>query len=477
MASPSILLAHTGQRVIRQRRMNTLGIFLPLIFAATLVSRALLPVFSLSSFLLFSPVLLLCLFMAVALWQAKTSIGQETVATLIDEKTDSQERFLTLATVPSTQPPSPFFTLLQRQAEEKTATFRPERAVPFKLERNVLISIVGSGLCILALLFFPIIPTVVPHASVSQSEIQQKDVEKLEEIARTLIRKGATTQERATGAQLLALAEQLKDPALSLEEKRHLIEEAQQRINLPLPQLLPFDLKLFASKSKNGKGEGNENDQSQSEGKSFAKSSQNPDQVKKSPSDASGNEPQPGSQKDGQKKEQPKSQEAGGGIKFNLPQPQSGEKRERPDQESPGQQQKSSQEQSPNNQAPGTDPNRPGGQDGPNQDPEKKGQTPQPQQPGQEEKGKGSTIGGGKGERFLQPGEQPGGFLTKDARFVKVRIPVDTEPQGRGDTLTENYDRMQPRTPYSNAPLKEVPPDQVQPKQPIPLEYRAILQK
>jgi hypothetical protein len=58
---------------------------------------------------------------------------------------------------------------------------------------------------------------------------------------------------------------------------------------------------------------------------------------------------------------------------------------------------------------------------------------------------------------------------------VKVRIPMGNEPQGRGDTLADNYDPAQPKTPYSNAPLKDAPPDAVQPTQPIPLEYRTIL--
>src|SRR4029078_3723487 len=86
-----------------------------------------------------------------------------------------------------------------------------------------------------------------------------------------------------------------------------------------------------------------------------------------------------------------------------------------------------------------------------------------------------SNISGGRGERFTQPGEQPGGFLTKDARFVKVRIPMGREPQGKGDTQIKKYDPAQPKTPYSNAPLKDTPPDGIQPQQPIPLEYRAIL--
>src|SRR5262249_26850221 len=96
-------------------------------------------------------------------------------------------------------------------------------------------------------------------------------------------------------------------------------------------------------------------------------------------------------------------------------------------------------------------------------------------QPGQDEKSKSPTVGGSRGERFLKPGEQPGGFLTKDARFVKVRIPFGSAPPSEGEKLTENYEKTQPKTPYSNTPLKEAPPDQAQPKQPIPLEYRTIL--
>src|SRR5207247_9905516 len=95
----------------------------------------------------------------------------------------------------------------------------------------------------------------------------------------------------------------------------------------------------------------------------------------------------------------------------------------------------------------------------------------------EEEESAGSTSGRGPGERFRQPGEQAGGCLTKDARFVKVRSPVGQETQGGGDNRSENRNRALPETPYSNAPLKEGPPDQAQPKQPIPLEYREILQQ
>ena len=299
----------------------------------------------------------------------------------------------------------------------------------------------------------------------------------LQEIARALTTHGATPQEQVIGAQLLVLAQELKDPSLSPQEKRRLIDEAQQRMNLPLPQLLPFDLKLFARENQQDKGQGNQSNQPQPDSEPLAKANQNLEQLKKSLSAAAGNEPQPGPQKGEGKKEQPQPREAGGGITFNLPPPQSGEKQERSGQEPPGQQQQSSQDQAPNSQAPGTDPHRPGGQQDQAIDPEKKGPLPDPQRTGQEENSAGSTIGRGPGERFLQPGEQPGGFLTKDARFVKVRIPVGQEAQGGGDNRSENRNRALPKTPYSNAPLKEGPPDQAQPKQPIPLEYREILQQ
>jgi hypothetical protein len=85
-------------------------------------------------------------------------------------------------------------------------------------------------------------------------------------------------------------------------------------------------------------------------------------------------------------------------------------------------------------------------------------------------------VGQGRGERFLKPGEQPGGgFLTQDAHFVKVRVPIGQDAQATEEARTANNGRAAPKTPYSNAPLKESAPEQAQGKQPIPLEYRTIL--
>jgi hypothetical protein len=485
MTSPLALLEQTRKRLIWQQRINTIGLFFPPLLASVVIGSVLLPLFSLSLLLVFSPAFGVGVWMIIAVWRAKHSVESVALAALIDEKAQCQERFLTLATVLDTESTSPLVALLQRQTEEKTAAFNPQRAFPFVLDRRVPFTVAGSVFALLVLFLLPlesaIAPPVgpTPNAQTEQSENQQRELEKLTDFARSLMRDGKTPQEKIAGAQLLALAEQLKDPTIPPEEKQRLIEETKQRMELPLPQILPFQLDFFAGKDDKGKGE--QNNQSQQDGKQQDKNKQNPDPSQTPQQSASGNQPQqeqPGSQKGDKKNEQPKPQESGGGIKFNQPKPQQqGEKREQSGQESSGEQQKSDSQQSPDSRTQGTDPNRPGGQNGPGQDPQKPGQSPQPkpEQPGPDEKSKSPTVGGSRGERFLKPGEQPGGFLTKDARFVKVRVPFGDAPQGEGDKLTENYDRAQPKTPYSNAPLKEAPPDQAQPKQPIPLEYRTIL--
>jgi len=469
---PVTLIERTSRRVLRHRQLNDLGFFLPLGIAGGVLCRVGLTAFSLPATFALIPLAICGGFLAFALWRAQKVVEQTAVAALLDEKTGGQERFLTLATCPQTQANLPFLTLVDQQAARQAASFKPTRDVSFKLDKRVPLAVLTATLSVLLLFFIPLTPTASGPGAMPTPDTIVAD---LEAIARQLMTKGTTPQEQATGAQLLALAQELQDPAISPQEKRRLIDDAQQRmkLKLPLPQILPFDLKLFASESKEDKGQGNQGDQPQPENKPLAKADQNLEQLKKTLSAAAGNEPQPGPQKEGEQQKQPR--QDGGGIKFDMPKPQSGKQQKQTGQEPSGQQQ-SSQAQVPNNQEQGTDPNRPGGQKDQNKEQNQQGPKQNPSQTDPQEKGRGSTIGGSPGERFLQPGEQPGGFLTKDARFVKVRIPVGEEAQGESDKRTENRGPAQPKVPYSNAPLKEGPPDQAQPKQPIPLEYRKILQ-
>lgn len=482
MASPSSLIAQSRKRLVRQQRINICGLYLPPLVVALVLGNALAREFSLSLVLAFLPALTLLLWMGVAFRRAGNTLETVAVAALIDEKANCQERLITLATVPATAMTSPFVALLQRQTEEKTTTFSPQRAFPFALDRRVFLTVFASVLSLLVLFLLPLESAIVPPPSPAPAKAQ-RELETLANVARSLMREGKTPKEKTAGAQLLALAEQLKDPMIPPEEKQRLIEEAKQRLELPLPQILPFQLDLFASKGDKGKGD--QGNQSQQKGKQQDKNNTSADPTQTPQQSAAGNaqqqeqKEQPGSQQGEKKSEQQKPQESGGGIKFDQPNPEQQEKkREQSEQDHAGdQQQKADQNQSPDSRTQGMDPNRLGGQDKLGQDPKTQGPNsqPNPQQPGQEQKGAGATVSGGPGERFLKPGEQPGGFLTKDARFVKVRIPLGNAPQGEGENLTENTDRTQPKTPYSNVPLKEAPPDQVQLKQPVPLEYRTIL--
>ena len=467
---PSTLIAQTGRRLRNQRRANIYSFFLSLMVALLVTGHILLSAFSLSAFLVLIPLTLLGTLMILTLVKAKKVEDWEAVASFLDEQTDGQERFLTYATLAQNQPGLPFSSLLQRQTARKASSFIPARDLPFTVDKRVPVALLAAALSILMLFFLPSTPV---SSLLAPQTPNDQVLTHLEQIARELM-KGATLQEQAAGTQLLTLAEELKNPALSPREQQQLIEEAQQRLNLPLPQLLPFDLKLFANDSKKDQDSGNQTDQPQAGDTPLAKSEQNLEQLKKSPSTAAGNEPHTGPTKDGEKQEQSEPRKAGGGVQFNLPQPQSGEKQERTGNEPPGQQQQSSQEQAANNQGPGTDPDRPGERQDHNQGAEKEQQASDSQQ--QQQKGMGTARGGSSGERFLKPGEQPGGFLTKDAQFVKVRVPLGQDAPG-GDKRTEGRGGALPKTPYSNAPLKEGVPDQPKPKQPIPLEYRAILRQ
>jgi len=496
MDNLSQLIASTHYRALQQRRVNTLGFFLPLGVALFFLADVLLYSFSLPVvFALILPLIVLC-FMLNSLGRDKKTVRREIIAALLDEKTDGKERFLTLVTLPPSSPSehpnasASFLTQLRREAARKAALFVPKRDLPFQLDRRVPVAFLGAVLSGILLFFLP----VGDAASVSQSApTPDALIQNIEDIARNLLRPQSTPETQKTGAQLLVLTQELKDPALTPQQQIRLIDEAQKRMNLPvsIPQILPIDLKLFGSDSQQGDDPGNQGDTPQPENQPLAKTNENLEQLKKALSAAQGNEPQQGAQnqdqqnqeqqdqsnKQGQQNKKPQPKESGGGIKFDQPQQKTGQKQS--EQNSSDQQQQSAQQPDKQHSPSGADP-RKAGQESQRQAAQNASAGHQPQQPnpsGQQPKNKiGKASGQGKGERFYKKGEQPGGFLTKDARFVKVRIPTDLETDAGSKQRTENTSPAVPTTPYSNAPLAERPEEKNASQQPIPLEYRAILQ-
>ena len=495
MDSLSHLFATTARRVLWQRSANTLGFFLPLGIAVFFLGYGLVLACSLPIWVSFLPPVIVFGVLLNSLRQEKKSCQDGRIAGLLDEKTDGQERFLTLVTLPSS---SDFLAQIRREAARKAAFFVPERDLPFQLDRRVPLACVGAVLSGLLFLFLPTGGAALAPSDPSPSApTPEALIQDIGEIARELIRPQSPSEEQQTeqqaGAQLLVLSQNLKNPALTPQEKIRLIDEAQKRMNLPvpIPQILPIDLKLFGSDSKQDDSPGNQGDRPQPEDTPLAKTNERLEQLKQSLS-AQGREPQQGAQNQNQQNQTNQSgnqqsqkqkntpQESGGGIQFDQPQSQDNTGKKQAQQPTAGQQQKPPQPgQKPDAQQP------PSGVDPAGHDEQRRHATPQssqekpPQQatqPNQSDQQPGKSGGQGKGERFYKPGEQPGGFRTQDAGYVKVRIPTGIKAEQDSQELTENTNPAVPTTPYSNVPLADRPQEKNAPQQRIPLEYRSILQ-
>ena len=497
MDNLSRLIANTARRAFRQRSINALGFFLPLGIALFFLAYSVVRIAALPVWLSFLPPVVVLGFLLKVLLQEKRRNQNETIASLLDEKTDGQERFLTLVTLPaSSRPERPapdFLAQLQREAARKAAVFAPKRDLPFRLDRRVPLACVGAVLSGLLFFFLPtggaaLRPDAPAHVAAPSEELLQ-DIEKT---ARELARPQSTPEEQQVGAQLLVLSQDLRNPAFTPQQKMRLIDEAQKRMNLPvpIPQILPIDLKLFGSESKQDDSPGNQGDSPQPENTPLAKTNENLEQLKKSLSATHGNEQSQGPQKDssdqsdGQQSQRQKNQpqESGGGIKFDQPQDNTGKKQAKQNpQQTSGQQQKAPDpNQKPDAQQPpsGVDPQKTGQEQQRNAT-QQDGETEQPQQakrPDQSNQQPGKSGGKGEGERFYKQGEPSGGFLTQDARYVKVRIPTGLSTDEDNKLVTDNTDQAAPTTPYSNAPLVDRPQEKNTPQQRIPLEYRAIFQ-
>jgi hypothetical protein len=450
---------------------------------------------SLSFSLFFLLTLLLGLLLVLALRFAAKSVGSgDWVARLIDRKIQGKERFLTLVTLPDSQTSSPLHPLLEQDAVQRARTLVPAHDVPFVLDkRKFMASLLGSVL-LLTLAFFA--PVSLPPSLWSQlpgeeaTEAFVATAEKLEQTA-SLLRQ----QHREEMAeQLLRLAQDLRSPELSPQEKLQRFAQVRKQLSpelagkphepgwqiklpdLPLPNLLPLDLRLFSKgQEKEGVEQG---EKPQDQGQSQADKGEGTGEQNQKLASAAGKAQQAEDGKEKGQQQKPAFQQQGGGIQFDFPQKEEGQKKPDRGPQKPGEGPANTQVQAQGGRGPGQDPNRPG--EGPNQGQfidSQLSEAPDSRlvpQPG----GIGGGIGGNPGERYYRPGEGPAGFLTKDARFVKVRVPRGFAPQAESGRRVPNTQKTAPVIPYSNAPLPPAGlPGQAQLKQPIPLEYRAILQK
>ena len=460
------VITRTAQRLRLHRYLNILGFFLPLGLALGLGGAVTLASVSWPLALLLGPLGGWAFFFCKAL--RHVHIGHQTAAVLLDKKTQSKERFLTLATI--AQPPDRMAILLQRDAAGRAAFFVPERDVPFQLDRRVPIGLLVSSLCVAGALGLfwppsqPISALLSPGLNPSHKPLQLAELEKK---ARELTAQGNTPQEQAAGTELVAPVKRLRASGLGRHEKELLIGEAEQRIKLDirLPQLLPIDLKLFATESRNDGAGGNQKQdlakQAQSRGPNTRSSVAEGTQA--------GQQRRDNGPSEGDQNRQTEPPQESGGIQFEQPE-RRGHQQHPADHQADGARRVSSRHD-PTQRPQGDDPNIPGEQHRPDRN--TPGPQSDPNRAGPTERGRGKDPSQGKA--LVQAGEKSGGFLTKDMRFVKVRVPVGEADQSDTRQRTANTSPARPITPYSNAPLTDRQRGPTPARQPIPLEYRSLL--
>lgn len=511
MDSLTALLAGAIRRARRQKSTNALAVFLPLGAAAYFLGASLTRGFGLPVWIPAGLAAAVLGGLIFALLTARRATRTRTIASLLDEKTGGEERFLTYVSLPGVSPSesaaSDFRTYLRIQTARKAALFVPKRDLPFRLDRRVPLACAAA---VLSGLLFGFVSgdeatgrvTGGPPATVGiEPPAVDALIRAIEQTAHALTQPASVTrtdrdtdvaekgqtENRQIGEALRQLVRRLESPSLTPEQKQSAIEETQKRLNLPvsLPRVLPIDLELLGSDSGQDGHPGKRGDDS------LAKLNENLERLKQALSQTSGSEPGPGTgqternsvaQPESGKTGDPEPKAAGGGIQFDgLPDEPRKERADRTESGPPGQQQTSRTDPE-SRQAAAVDPGKAGPM------PHRQAAQPDPtatspsgadrrnaEQHGPAGESTGRSGGQGDGERYYGPGERTDGFTTKDVGYVKVRIPASASPGPDRPQLTDNPDPAVPVTPYSNAPLAEDPQNPNTPQQPIPYEYRAIL--
>jgi hypothetical protein len=149
--------------------------------------------------------------------------SERLVARLIDDKAAGEDRFLTLATIEPMASPPVLLSRLKREAAALHARIEFKRDFPFRVSRSFLNSCIASLIAILLFhLSMELAPLLKPNARggsdlalVGEELARFPGLEKLAE-------------------RLKAVATQIRDPAISNEEKRSSIEELLRQINQQL---------------------------------------------------------------------------------------------------------------------------------------------------------------------------------------------------------------------------------------------------
>jgi hypothetical protein len=399
-------------------------------------------------------------------------------AAFLDAKLGAKEHFLTLATIDGA-------ATLRPAVEERAtaiASSAPPPSPPPRRSRPVLLSGFASA-ALLAFLWW--LPQVSLFAAAGGP---------LDRIAAELAGSSDTT-DRRLGAELAALSDALRDPAISKEDKQKKIDEMMKKIDEVEKQQKQSaaagssgsggdsgkqgqQQKPEGEQQGEGKGKGTKQEQQSGEkGSGSGARGEAKKELEKMAGELAGGEQKNQQQGKSEQGKEKKPEPAGGGIKG--PEDNSAKERKQGDRQETGNQPGKNQSQDGGNE-------KQGGAEG-----QAKADQQEPKQPDQQPntgKGQGQGSGDGEGaskqpshqpsdkpaERFFKPGENAGGRIV-DGRYVRIRVPEEQKPLA-GSEEVGTPGEVIPEVPYGNAPMPPPGgPGDVGTEQPVPLEYRGAL--
>lgn len=161
---------------------------------------------------------------ALGLWHYRSlvpSLGA--VARLIDERTQAENRFVTLATVDPRSSAPALWSRLRQEAVSFLRRLDVDRDFPFRLRRSFFDSLIASlALIVLFHLFIELEPWLTGR---------QKAVQEMATLADRL---GQVPRFAELAERIKALAAKLPDPTVTVEEKRLAIERALEQVKKQL---------------------------------------------------------------------------------------------------------------------------------------------------------------------------------------------------------------------------------------------------
>ena len=398
------------------------------------------------AFLLLSVAIIVVALLAVVARYRPLIPSVRFAARLVDEKTGAQDRFLTLATIEAGLWSSSFLARLRGEAAALLARIDFRREFPYRIKRSFYWSLLAS--LVVAALF---------HLSMSFTPPSLRSAPPYEKVSELAEKMAQQPRLAALAYGLRTLATKLQQPKVSEQEKQILIRENLEQIEKQQKQ---------------------------------EKEKENRDLLGEASSTLQSLERDGSQEKD--------SGQGGGGVQSNLSQEGQGQSKQTQGSGGDGKGELSAQQSKDMHQGKTAQrDSKEQGKDKSDQNQgEGKGNQPEPsksdkdtgteltaktQGGSQEQLGRNRSEetpqGAPPAERFYKPGEE-GKNGIKGAGYVTVQLPEELAADGKGEATASKQSKdpkAYPKAPVSNVPLPAHVPDAPTEKQQLPLEYRGII--